>query len=76
MSSHDTSPLERACALLGGQKALGEALGVSQQRVWWWVRKSRQVPAEFCLPIERATSGVVQAEDLRPDVFGRRESAA
>jgi len=63
------SPLARAIAIVGGQQALGDAIGCSQQRVWWWLHRSRQVPAEYCYPIERATNGAVTASELRPDVF-------
>jgi DNA-binding transcriptional regulator YdaS (Cro superfamily) len=28
------------------------------------------VPADRCLPIERATGGAVTRYDLRPDIFG------
>lgn len=38
--------------------------GVTRQAVAQW----KQVPAEYCPAIERATSGRVRCEDLRPDV--------
>jgi len=33
-----------------------------------WATGRRPVPAEFCPKIERATSGAVRCEDLRPDI--------
>ena len=60
--------LEKAISVAGGQVALGKAIGVSQQRISWWLTKSGRVPAEFCVPIERATG--VSRHDLRPDIFG------
>jgi DNA-binding transcriptional regulator YdaS (Cro superfamily) len=63
------TPLEKAISVAGGQVALGRAIGVSQQRISWWLNKcAGRVPAEFCVPIERATG--VSKHDLRADVFG------
>ncbi|MDP9893214.1 DNA-binding transcriptional regulator YdaS (Cro superfamily) [Variovorax boronicumulans] len=52
----------------GRQTALAIALGCQSQLVWQWSRNVRRVPAEKCPAIERATSGAVRCEDLRPDV--------
>ena len=61
--------LEQAIAVAGGQSALARAIGVAQQNVHGWLRKSGgRVPAEHVLAIERATG--VSRHDLRPDVFG------
>jgi len=59
--------LEHAIRLLGSQKALADAIGVSPKTVWAWVNR-KAVPAEHCPAIERATNGAVRCEDLRPDV--------
>jgi len=68
-----STPLDKAIAAAGGQVALAQRIGVSQQRVSWWVRRSRgRVPAEFAKPIEQATNGRVTASALRPDVFGEQ----
>ncbi len=48
--------------------ALARALGVRQVMVSQWRRGIKQVPAERCPAIERATGGAVRCEDLRPDV--------
>lgn len=53
---------------MGSQRALADALGVSAKTVWAWVNRPMYVPAEYCPSIEKATSGVVTCEDLRPDV--------
>ena len=69
------SPLERAIAAAGGASALARALGL----VWpstvtnWAVRG---IPAERCLPIERATGGAVTRFELRPDIFGEAPDGA
>ena len=61
------SGIAKAIEHFGGRpSALAMALGVSIQRLSNW--GSRQVPAEICPAIERATGGAVRCEDLRPDV--------
>jgi DNA-binding transcriptional regulator YdaS (Cro superfamily) len=61
--------LALAIAAAGSQVALSRAIGVSQQRVSWWLnRSSGRVPAQFCQAIEDATG--VSKNHLRPDVFG------
>jgi len=52
----------------GDNKELARAVGVSQVNVSLWKTGARQVPAERCPAIERATNGAVRCEDLRPDV--------
>lgn len=69
--------LERAVDKVGGQSKLAKSLGVTPMAVSLW--KKRGVPPERCIPIERATGGVVTRYQLRPDVFGaapRAERAA
>ena len=69
------TPLAEAVAIVGGQTQLAECLGVSQQRVWWWLHRANgRVPAEYVVAIERAT-GVSRCR-LRPDVFDCAEHAA
>lgn len=50
----------------GGQLFIARLFGISVQAVSKWVKK--QVPAERCPEIEKATNGAVTCEDLRPDV--------
>lgn len=59
--------LERAIEKVGGVSALATAIGVAQSAPSMW-KKRGNVPAEHCPAIERATSGDVRCEDLRPDV--------
>ena len=47
---------------------LARELGVPPSLLSQWATGARQVPAERCLAIERATNGKVRCEDLRPDV--------
>lgn len=47
---------------------LSRALDVSPVIVSQWKTGARQVPADRCIQIERATGGAVRCEALRPDV--------
>lgn len=70
-----TAALERAIAEVGGQSALARMVGRKQGHVWHWLNKSRQVPAELVIPIERATGGKVTRHELRPDLYPVEEPA-
>ncbi len=61
-------PIAKAARIVGSQRALAAALGVTKGAVWQWKEGDRQVPAEHCPHIERLTGGQVRCEDLRPDV--------
>lgn len=52
----------------GAGADLARALGVNQVMVSQWRYGIKQVPAERCPAIEKATCGAVRCEDLRPDV--------
>lgn len=43
---------------------------VSQPQVSFWVRKSKQIPAEFAQEASEAIGHKVSPQQLRPDVFG------
>lgn len=60
--------IERAAEILGSQTAIAALCNVSKGAVNQWKDPDRRVPAEYCPLIERATSGQVRCEDLRPDV--------
>lgn len=62
-------PLERAVEIVGSQSALARILGVGRSRVNNWLNRDLAIPAEFAVPIERATLGKVKRHELRPDVF-------
>ena len=64
----DNYSFKRACAVVGGQSAMARLLGVSPPSVNQWIKGVRQLPAERCPAIERATKGGVLCEELRPDV--------
>lgn len=54
----------------GRAARLAEALDVDHVLISQWTAKEnpRQIPAERCPAIERATNGEVRCEDMRPDV--------
>lgn len=70
----DSTPIEKAVQLVGGQSALAISIqhkhpNVRQQHVWKWLRAKR-VPLEYVPAIEQATGGQVTRYQLRPDFFG------
>lgn len=62
-----TRAVEVAVKVAGGQSKLARLVGVSQNAVFKWLRAGRP-PAERVPAIVRATGGVVQAHELRPDL--------
>lgn len=61
-------PVKNAANVVGGITALAKELAVTPPTVHQWISGVRPVPVGRCPQIERATSGVVCCEDLRPDV--------
>lgn len=61
--------LSRAVEIAGGQTALAAKIGVKQAHVWNWLNKTKGVPPQYVLPIERETG--VSRHDLRPDIYPR-----
>jgi DNA-binding transcriptional regulator YdaS (Cro superfamily) len=58
--------IQRAIALVGSIAKLAAILGVTPQAVIFWRDGKRRLPVEACPAIERATSGSVTRQDLRP----------
>ncbi|HEJ3619859.1 TPA: helix-turn-helix domain-containing protein [Pseudomonas aeruginosa] len=52
----------------GAGSWLAREIDVSPVLVSQWANGVRQVPAEHCPSIERATGGLVTCEEMRPDV--------
>lgn len=52
----------------GRAKRLAVDLDVPAELVSQWRTGQRQVPAERCPAIERATGGAVRCEDMREDI--------
>lgn len=49
--------IREACKVVGGQAAMSRNLGVSAPTVNQWTSGTRQIPAERCPEIEKATGG-------------------
>ena len=64
--------LNKAISLAGGQRKLAEKIGLGQSAVANWVKRSGFAPVDSCAGIERATSGEVTVEELRPDISWAR----
>jgi len=59
--------IDKAIKVVGSQKALALALGVTQAGVSLW-RLGSKVPAEAAMEIERLTKGAVTREQICPYV--------
>jgi len=60
--------LAKACANVGGQKALADLIGTSQAQVWYWLERSKNgAAAEYVLRIEEKAN--VSRHLLRPDIY-------
>lgn len=62
--------MEDVIQRLGGTVAVARMAGISAPSVTAW--RSRGIPTDRCPAIERATSGRVTCEELRPDVRWQR----
>lgn len=60
--------IELAIEVLGGQKKLAEAIGITQPHVWKLLHNKQKLKAEYVPRIVRATNGAVKAHELRPDL--------
>jgi DNA-binding transcriptional regulator YdaS (Cro superfamily) len=61
--------LRRAKELLGSEQAVAGIIGRTQSAVNQILSRGKRVPAEWCLPIERATAGKITRHQLRPDLY-------
>lgn len=59
--------LMRALKKAGSPAALAKINDVTPQRVNWWIKHGKKMPAQFVLKTEAATG--VSRYNLRPDVF-------
>lgn len=53
----------------GGQRRLGELIGVAQQTVSSWLTTHATLPAEKAVELERATKGAIPRWVSRPDLW-------
>lgn len=73
MSEHQGHPaLVRAIKVLGSQGAVAAAVGIKQQTVSGQVKGGKPVPAEWCIPLDLATTAKgdrISCHDFRPDLW-------
>lgn len=63
--------IKQVVAAAGGVSALATKLGVKPPTVHQWMTGLRPVPARFALALQAAWPQLVNAAELRPDVFGQ-----
>lgn len=75
--------LQRAVEILGSATAVARVVGKTPQAVSDIIRRKRPAPADWCIPLEKATAEKVQElragvsrHDLRPDLYPPDEAAA
>jgi len=65
------TPFKVACDIVGSQAEMARILDITPGMVSQLVNGHRPVPIEHCLAIERAVSGQVTRQSLRPKDFRR-----
>jgi DNA-binding transcriptional regulator YdaS (Cro superfamily) len=68
--SPQVEAFDRAISMFGSENRLAEAIGWAQQNVNAAVRRGR-CSAEMAIAIQRATGGLVTANELRPELWRR-----
>jgi DNA-binding transcriptional regulator YdaS (Cro superfamily) len=68
MPDYVSQLVEKASDLLGSQRRLAAAAGVSHALISRIIANG-EIGAELAIKIERATGGAVKREQLRPDLF-------
>lgn len=61
--------IQKAIDKAGSQRALADAIGISQQSISYLVTDAKKVPAEVAVAIDKYTEGEVSKSDLRPDLW-------
>lgn len=72
MDTHSINALRAAKRILGSESAVAEVVGVKQPSVNYILNKADKVPAEWCIPLERATAAkgeIISRHQLRPDLY-------
>lgn len=60
--------IQTAIAIVGTQKELAHACGVSQAAVQKWLHNKAKVAPENVANLVKATEGKIQAHQIRPDL--------
>ena len=56
--------LRQAIGFFGSQAKLAKTIGVSRQRINYWLNRDNEIPYRFALAIESATQGTVSHRQL------------
>jgi len=65
------TPFKEACDIVGSQAEMARILAITPGMVSQLANGHRPVPIEHCLAIERAVSGQITRQALRPKDFRR-----
>ncbi len=77
MTANGIEALRRAMEDLGlSQEDVATMVGVKQPSVSYILTNGKKIPAEWCLPLERGTDGVLDRHKLRPDLYPNEGEAA
>ena len=66
METDVIASVKRACEVVGGQRVLSDALGISPAQVNQWATGRRTIPVKYCQSIVDLTEGLVSVQELRP----------
>lgn len=69
--------LMEAIAFFGGVKKTADILGIKRQTIYAWISgksKNQSPTLKYCKIIEEKTNGEITKEELRPDIFGHKNS--
>ena len=61
--------IQEAVKIAGTQKALAEAIGVSQQGISYLLTDAKDISPEIAVAIDKFTGGKISKADLRPDIW-------
>ena len=64
--------LERLLTWAGSKARLADALNISRQTVYYWIKRGR-ISATCAIEVEKITKGLFTKEELRPDVINWSE---
>lgn len=84
MTDSGIDALRRAKDVLKTEAALADVVGVKQPSVNYILKSGKKVPAEWCIPVERAVSEALERgavgepvtrHQLRPDLYPMEQAA-
>lgn len=61
--------IQEAVKIAGTQKALADAIGISQQGVSYLLTDAKDISPEIAAAIDRFTQGKISKSELRPDIW-------